>query len=66
MGDGQLFQDYGPVAGYDEMFDVSADTVRETYLGVSAKFEAMGPTEVRHRADALASPSGRTSSIRPD
>jgi uncharacterized circularly permuted ATP-grasp superfamily protein len=55
MDDGQLFKDYGPVAGYDEMFDVSADTVRHTYLGVSAKFEAMGATEVRHRADALAS-----------
>src|SRR5688572_12983168 len=50
-----LFEDYGPVAGYDEMFDVSADTVRETYLGISAKFEAMGATEVRQRADALAS-----------
>jgi len=51
----KLFKDYGPVAGYDEMFDVSGDTVRETYLGISAKFEAMGATEVRHRAEALAS-----------
>jgi uncharacterized circularly permuted ATP-grasp superfamily protein len=50
-----LFEDYGPVAGYDEMFAGSAATVRETYLGVSAKFEKMGTTEVRHRADALAS-----------
>jgi len=55
MDDGELFKDYGPVAGYDEMFDVSADTVRETYLGISAKFKAMGATEVRHRAEALAS-----------
>jgi len=52
---GELFKDYGPVAGYDEMFDMSVDTVRETYVGVNAKFEAMGATEVRHRADALAS-----------
>ena len=50
-----LFKDYGPVAGYDEMFDVSADKVRDTYRGISAKFEAMGATEVRHRAEALAS-----------
>ena len=55
MDAGELFKDYGPVAGYDEMFDMSADAVRETYVGVSAKFEAMGATEVRHRADALAS-----------
>ncbi|HUS21002.1 MAG TPA: circularly permuted type 2 ATP-grasp protein [Aeromicrobium sp.] len=51
----KLFKDYGPVAGYDEMFAGSADTVRETYLGVSAKFGTMGATEVRHRAEALAS-----------
>jgi len=55
MDDGHLFKDYGPVAGYDEMFAVSADTVRETYVGVGAKFEEMGAAEVRHRADALAS-----------
>jgi uncharacterized circularly permuted ATP-grasp superfamily protein len=55
MDDGQLFKDYGPVAGYDEMFTVSADTVRETYSGVGAKFEEMGAAEVRHRAEALAS-----------
>jgi uncharacterized circularly permuted ATP-grasp superfamily protein len=55
MDDRRLFEDYGPVAGYDEMFAGSAATVRETYLGVSAKFETMGTTEVRHRAEALAS-----------
>src|ERR1044071_6098174 len=55
MDDRRLFEDYGPVAGYDEMFAGSAGTVRETYLGVSAKFETMGTTEVRHRAEALAS-----------
>src|SRR5689334_9439990 len=54
-GGPKLFQDYGPVAGYDEMFAVSAGTVRETYAGVNAKFEEMGAAEVRHRADALAS-----------
>ncbi len=54
-GTSGLFKDYGAVTGYDEMFDVSADTVRDTYLGVSAKFEAMGGTEVRHRAEALTS-----------
>jgi uncharacterized circularly permuted ATP-grasp superfamily protein len=54
-GTAELFKDYGPVSGYDEMFAGSADTVRETYLGVSAKFGTMGTAEVRHRAEALAS-----------
>jgi uncharacterized circularly permuted ATP-grasp superfamily protein len=55
VSDAQLFQDYGPVAGFDEMFDGSGATVREPYLGVSAKFESMGTADVRQRAEALAS-----------
>ena len=50
-----LFRDYGPVGGFDEMFDGSAGAVRDPYLGVSKKFEAMGTTDVRQRAESLAS-----------
>ncbi|HUP99933.1 MAG TPA: circularly permuted type 2 ATP-grasp protein [Aeromicrobium sp.] len=55
MKDAELFRDYGPVAGFDEMFDGSAGSVRETYLGVSKKFRAMGTADVRQRAESLAS-----------
>lgn len=55
MDDGQIFEDYGPVEGFDEMFEDSADRVRDSYAGVSTKFVSMGDAEVRQRAEALAS-----------
>jgi len=56
MDDGQLFADYGPVAGYDEMFgpDIGTD-VRADYRAVHGVFGQMTADEIRQRADSLAS-----------
>jgi uncharacterized circularly permuted ATP-grasp superfamily protein len=48
-----LFDDYGPVAGFDEMF--GGPDVRENYGQVHTSFEKMGADEIRLRADSLAS-----------
>jgi uncharacterized circularly permuted ATP-grasp superfamily protein len=48
-----LFDRYGPVAGFDEMFD--SGRVRSTYERVHRSFEAMGADEVRLRSESLAS-----------
>ena len=48
-----LFDDYGPVAGFDEMY--SGSQVRSEYQAVHAAFLAMGDEEIRLRADSLAS-----------
>ena len=53
MTDGQLFDGYGPVAGYDEMYGQSG--VRDVYAGIHAAFERMPSDEVRQRAEGLAS-----------
>jgi uncharacterized circularly permuted ATP-grasp superfamily protein len=49
----ELFDGYGPVAGFDEMFEGTA--VRPSYGQVHTSFETMGADEVRLRADSLAS-----------
>jgi len=49
----ELFDGYGPVAGFDEMFEGTA--VRPSYGQVHTSFEKMGADEVRLRADSLAS-----------
>ena len=53
MSDVHLFEGYGPVSGFDEMF--AQERVRENYTGVQTSFVEMGDDEVRQRADALAS-----------
>ncbi len=53
MTDTHLFDEYGPVVGFDEMYDGS--TVRSEYAGVHAAFQAMGDDEIRLRAESLAS-----------
>ena len=53
MSDTHLFEGYGPVSGFDEMF--AHEDVRENYTGVQTSFVKMGDDEVRQRADALAS-----------
>lgn len=49
----ELFDGYGPVAGFDEMFE--GTDVRSSYGQVHTSFETMGADEVRLRADSLAS-----------
>ena len=49
----ELFDGYGPVTGFDEMFD--AAEVRSNYSLVHTSFEKMGADEIRLRADSLAS-----------
>ena len=49
----ELFDGYGPVAGFDEMFE--GTEVRPSYDQVHTSFETMGADEVRLRADSLAS-----------
>lgn len=53
MTDSELFDGYGPLAGYDEMF--SGDAVRPLYERVKNAFDAMGERDVRQRAESLAS-----------
>ena len=53
MTDGHLFDGYGPVAGFDEMF--SGSTLRDEYAQVHAAFSSMGNDEIRSRAESLAS-----------
>ncbi|MET0467198.1 MAG: circularly permuted type 2 ATP-grasp protein [Aeromicrobium sp.] len=53
MTQAQLFEGYGPVAGYDEMY--GDEGLRDLYTSVHAAFGKMPPEEVRQRADGLAS-----------
>ena len=53
MTQAQLFEGYGPVAGYDEMYGESG--LRDLYSAVHAAFGEMPPDEVRQRAEGLAS-----------
>lgn len=53
MSDAHLFDGYGPVAGFDEMFD--GDSLRSEYARVHSAFSQMGNEEIRSRADSLAS-----------
>jgi uncharacterized circularly permuted ATP-grasp superfamily protein len=53
VNDAELFDGYGPIAGFDEMFQ-DAD-VRPSYQRVHESFQTMGADEVRLRADSLAS-----------
>ncbi|MET0819466.1 MAG: circularly permuted type 2 ATP-grasp protein, partial [Aeromicrobium sp.] len=53
METSELFDGYGPVAGFDEMFE--GTEVRPSYGQVHTSFETMGADEVRLRADSLAS-----------
>ena len=53
MTETHLFDDYGPVSGFDEMYGGSQ--VRSEYQAVHAAFSAMGDDEIRLRADSLAS-----------
>ncbi|WP_290513621.1 circularly permuted type 2 ATP-grasp protein [Aeromicrobium sp.] len=53
MDDSELFDGYGPVAGFDEMF--ARMDVRPSYDQVHTSFQKMGAAEVRLRADSLAS-----------
>ena len=56
MSDAHLFEGYGPVSGYDEMFARRPTRVRENYTRRPARrSRTMGDDEVRQRADALAS-----------
>ena len=48
----QLFEDYGPVGGFDEMF---GDAVRSDYLAVERVFSQLTADEIRLRAESLAS-----------
>ena len=52
MSDAHLFEGYGPVSGFDEMFATdspaaAAMVARDNYLGVRSSFEKMGDDEVR-------------------
>ncbi|MCW2752326.1 MAG: UDP-N-acetylmuramate dehydrogenase, partial [Aeromicrobium sp.] len=49
----ELFDGYGPVVGFDEMF--AEAEVRTNYGTVHESFEKMGAEEIRLRADSLAS-----------
>ena len=55
MDNPELLDGYGPVRGFDEMYAGSGSEVRPTYESVRSAFSAMGPDEVRLRADSLAS-----------
>lgn len=61
VSDAHLFEGYGPVSGFDEMWYLdssavpSTASVRENYAQVNRSFVEMGDDEVRQRADALAS-----------
>ncbi|MGZ5367143.1 MAG: circularly permuted type 2 ATP-grasp protein, partial [Aeromicrobium sp.] len=53
MSASPLFDSYGPVAGFDEMF--GPDAVRSSYVKVHEAFDTMDEAEVRVRAESLAS-----------
>ena len=53
MDTSELFDGYGPVAGFDEMFE-DLD-VRDNYGTIHESFLKMGAEEIRLRADSLAS-----------
>lgn len=53
VGDTTLFDPYGPVPGFDEMF--AGAEVRPEYAAVHGAFHAMGDDDIRLRAEALAS-----------
>lgn len=53
VDDGHLFDGYGPLVGFDEMFQ--GDELRTEYSGVHSAFRDMGNEEIRSRADSLAS-----------
>ncbi|MEO6470595.1 MAG: circularly permuted type 2 ATP-grasp protein, partial [Aeromicrobium sp.] len=53
MDTSPLFDAYGPVKGFDEMFD--GIHVRDNYADVHAAFSRMNSADVRSRADSLAS-----------
>ncbi len=53
MDTSELFDGYGPVAGFDEMF-ADAD-IRDNYGTIHESFLKMGAEEIRLRADSLAS-----------
>ncbi len=57
MSETSLFDDYGPMVGFDEMYAAPSDapTVRDEYGAIHEAFRAMGDDEIRVRADALAS-----------
>ncbi|EFQ84533.1 hypothetical protein HMPREF0063_10385 [Aeromicrobium marinum DSM 15272] len=53
MSETTLFDDYGPVNGFDEMF--TSGRVRPEYGAIHGAFHDMGDDEIRLRADSLAS-----------
>ena len=57
MSETSLFDDYGPMVGFDEMYagPASGPAVRDEYGAIHEAFRAMGDDEIRVRADALAS-----------
>ncbi len=57
MSETSLFDDYGPMVGFDEMYaePVGGPAVRDEYGAIHQAFRAMGDDEIRVRADALAS-----------
>ena len=57
MSETSLFDDYGPMAGFDEMYlgPEGAPAVRDEYGAIHEAFRTMGDDEIRVRADALAS-----------
>lgn len=57
MSETSLFDDYGPMVGFDEMYagPVDGPAVRDEYGAIHQAFRAMGDDEIRVRADALAS-----------
>lgn len=54
MSQTHLFDDYGPLKGFDEMFDAQG-AVRPEYAAAHAAFLKMGDDEIRARAESLAS-----------
>jgi uncharacterized circularly permuted ATP-grasp superfamily protein len=50
-----VFADYGPTKGYDEMFDDGGGAVRADYRSIHRAFGQMSPEDIRQRAEALAS-----------
>lgn len=57
MSETSLFDDYGPMVGFDEMYAGPAHgpAVRDEYGAIHQAFRAMGDDEIRVRAEALAS-----------
>lgn len=57
MSETSLFDDYGPMVGFDEMYaePEGGPAVRDEYGAIHEAFRTMGDDEIRVRADALAS-----------